>query len=234
MGRGYRSGLFTALGIDPASKRDRFDAALDLMIEAWKGNSISLKGTLFESLTTEPTLQTQVPSPLQMPHPPLAVAAFGPKGLFQAARRGLPYLASPVESFEQIRENHRLYEQGLHRGNGEHPRVVPVMRTVFVSEKKRSVRNVLENLSRENRPPKGLGKTKIPAVLARSLNAPLKERVVVGGAEEVCDRLAQYREEFGMNLLVVRPQISGIHKEEAEESLNILLEEILPRLCGTH
>ncbi|MCA9511602.1 MAG: LLM class flavin-dependent oxidoreductase, partial [Myxococcales bacterium] len=67
LGRGFREPLFRAFGVDPKSKRARFDACLDAMLDAWAGGA-----------------DGSVRAPWQHPHPPLAVAAFGPLGLAQA------------------------------------------------------------------------------------------------------------------------------------------------------
>jgi alkanesulfonate monooxygenase SsuD/methylene tetrahydromethanopterin reductase-like flavin-dependent oxidoreductase (luciferase family) len=55
------------------------------------------------------------PRPVQQPHPPIWVAAFGPKALEQAGRLAFPYLASPIES-EAIRENFRAHTAQLPAG----------------------------------------------------------------------------------------------------------------------
>lgn len=208
LGRGFRAPLFAAFGIDPATKRDRFDQALDEMLGLWAGGEAVL--------------------PVQRPHPPLAVAAFGRKGLAQAARRGLPYLASPVEPFELIRENLEFHRDNM-PGSAPEGRVVPIMRTVFVSDEPAQVERVKQGLEAENRAPRG--GAKLPSALARAVAAPIEDRVVVGPASEVADRLARYREELGMNLLVARPQVSGVPRAAMQDSLGRLAEEILPAIA---
>jgi alkanesulfonate monooxygenase SsuD/methylene tetrahydromethanopterin reductase-like flavin-dependent oxidoreductase (luciferase family) len=131
LGRGFQKPMLEAFGVPPAKKRDRFDEALDRILSLWTRHNARSEGS---------ALQTY-----QRPHPPLAVAAFGPKGLAQAARRNLPYLASPVESFDQIAEN-----QDRHRALLPNPAdgaLSLVMRTIFVSEKKNEVEMAREALT---------------------------------------------------------------------------------------
>jgi alkanesulfonate monooxygenase SsuD/methylene tetrahydromethanopterin reductase-like flavin-dependent oxidoreductase (luciferase family) len=226
LGRGFRAPLFSAFGIDPATKRDRFDESLDLMLASWRGESVDLTGTCFESMAAQQAFQGTLTH--QRPHPPLAVAAFGRKGLAQAARRGLPYLASPMEPFDLIRENLKYHRDELPDDAARTGRVVPVMRTAYVSDDPAEVRRVMTNLAAETRIPSG--GAKLPASIARALQAPLADRVVVGSTAEVHDRLARYREELGMNLLIVRPQIREVSTGAARESLQRLTGEILPAL----
>jgi alkanesulfonate monooxygenase SsuD/methylene tetrahydromethanopterin reductase-like flavin-dependent oxidoreductase (luciferase family) len=229
LGRGFRPQLFSAFGIDPASKRDRFDAALDLMLRAWAGQPVSLAGTPFEEMGE---VEEDVDyATRQSPHPPLTVAAFGRKGLTQAARRGLPYLASPMEPFELIAENVAFHREVMAEtigdaGLDEGERVIPIMRMVYVSEDTSSLARMISQLEGQRRQMTG----RVPKSIARAMDAPLEERVVVGTKAEVTDRLARYREELGMNLLVVQAQLGGLADEEREESLLRLVEEVLPAI----
>ena len=228
LGRGFRPALFSAFGIDPRKKRDRFDAALDLILSAWRGEPVSLEGTPFERRSGNAPLK--VKSPYQKPHPPLAVAAFGPKGLQQAARRSLPYLASPMESFEQIQENLEIHRAGMPPGSASKQSIVPIMRTVFVCPNDSTKRRILQTLEAENRNVVRNPRTKTPKPIARAMEAPIEERVIVGGVAEVTDQIARYRNSLGMNLIVIRPQIKGTAESERIESLDRLLEEIWPKL----
>jgi alkanesulfonate monooxygenase SsuD/methylene tetrahydromethanopterin reductase-like flavin-dependent oxidoreductase (luciferase family) len=237
LGRGFRPQLFSAFGIDPASKRDRFDAALDLMLRAWSGQPVSLAGTLFEELGDggAPVDCT----PLQSPHPPLAVAAFGRKGLQQAARHGLPYLASPMEPFELIAENIAFHREVMSEAMAEETAptgrsasdssesVIPIMRVVYVSDDQDSINRVLSRLEGQQQQ----AGARVPKAIARAMDAPLEERVVVGSLAEVTDRLARYREALGMNLLVVQAQLGGVSEGEGEESLHRLIEEVAPAIA---
>lgn len=228
LGRGFRPALFSAFGIDPREKRDRFDAALDLMLSAWRGEPVSLQGTPFER--RKDNAPRKLSRPLQRPHPPLAVAAFGPKGLKQAAKRGLPYLASPMESFNQIRENLEIYTEALPGEFADEERIVPIMRTVFVCKDDAAKKQILTRLDAENRHYTKNPNARTPKVIARAMNAPIEERVVVGSTAEVTDQLGLYRNSLGMNLMVIRPQLSGTDESERIESLDRLLEEVWPRL----
>jgi len=94
LGRGFPRHLFDAFEIDPTSKRDRFDDCLEIVMKLWAGEQLDAQASAFHALEHGTGLSGL--QPRQEPHPPLAVAAFGRKGLAQAARWGLPYLASPM------------------------------------------------------------------------------------------------------------------------------------------
>lgn len=224
LGRGFPQHLFNAFEVDPTSKRDRFDECLAMVLKLWAGEPWDGEAERFHRLP-DPSVLEGI-KPRQLPHPPLAVAAFGRKGLAQAARWGLPYLASPMEPFELIAENLAFHQSELRNGSAPDEAVVPIMRTVFVSEDPTTLARVLAKLEGEQRPPS----LKLPKAIARAAAAPIEERVVVGTRDEVMARLARYREELGMNLLIARPMIGGATPEEQRASLACLIDEVVPQL----
>ena len=76
IGRGYAPSMLQAFNVEPSQKRRVFEASLDKMRCAWRGEPVVL-----DDGVTSVVLD---PLPVQQPHPPLWVAAFGPKALAQA------------------------------------------------------------------------------------------------------------------------------------------------------
>jgi alkanesulfonate monooxygenase SsuD/methylene tetrahydromethanopterin reductase-like flavin-dependent oxidoreductase (luciferase family) len=217
LGRGFRAPVFDGFEVEATSKRDRFDEALDAVLAAWSGAELSLAGVHFaarEGARVRVGLR-----PLQRPHPPLVVAAFGQKGLLQAARRGLPYLASPLETLAVLEENYALWRAHCVPG-AAHELTAPVMRTVFVAADDAEAECVRTALAGEAR---ALG-AGAPRALARAAERALEERVLVGGASQVRDGIARYRERLGMDLLVARIEISGVPPAARDASLERLAE----------
>jgi len=207
LGRGFQRRMLEAFRVPPAQKRDRFDEALDRMLALWS--------------LGEGSFATH-----QRPHPPLAVAAFGPKGLAQAARRGLPYLASPVETVDQIEENQRRHRAGL-----PDPRLRPlalVLRTVFVSDSARERDAIRARLASEL-PARRAG---LPEAIHTAIDAPLDARAVIGPPEAVIERLAADRARLGLDLLIVRPQLAGIDRDVLERSLDWLAGTVWPAVVA--
>jgi alkanesulfonate monooxygenase SsuD/methylene tetrahydromethanopterin reductase-like flavin-dependent oxidoreductase (luciferase family) len=212
LGRGFSRPLFRAFGIDPKTKRDRFDAALDTMLDAWRDGA-----------------DGRVRSPWQQPHPPLAVAAFGPKGLAQAARRALPYLPSPLESPRRLAENIARWREGLPAGTDASHSVVPLMRTLHVAGDETEAASVLAALESQERTLRSSG-AHTPRPIADAAKENLRDRVVVGTVTEVIDRVGALREELGIDLLVVRAQLPGGENEMRDDALLRLAEEVWPAL----
>jgi alkanesulfonate monooxygenase SsuD/methylene tetrahydromethanopterin reductase-like flavin-dependent oxidoreductase (luciferase family) len=219
LGRGFQPALFRAFGVSAATKRDRFGEALDVLLRAFAGDSLGGAGDFFPGLGvggSGPGLR-----PAQKPHPPLVVAAFGPKGLRQAARRGLPYLASPLETLDTLAENRAIWSEHL-RGELD-PRAprVPVMRTVFVAADERAARRVREGLEVDSLHARARVGHTTPA-LERAASGRSEDRLVVGTRGRVADELGRYRERLGMDLLVARTEVPRASEAERDGSLETL------------
>ena len=213
LGRGFQKPMLEAFGVPPAEKRDRFDDALDQMLALWSEHN---------GRATRSALQT-----LQRPHPPLAVAAFGPKGLAQSARRDLPYLASPVETFDQILDNQERHRAGL--PDPSKPALSLVMRTVFISESESEIEAARKALLAEM----GGRRKGMPKAVSEAMDAPLEARAVIGTPDEVRERLVAERARLGIDLLVTRPQLRGVEEDVLIRSLEHLAKDVWPAVAET-
>jgi alkanesulfonate monooxygenase SsuD/methylene tetrahydromethanopterin reductase-like flavin-dependent oxidoreductase (luciferase family) len=217
LGRGFRAPVFDGFEVEATTKRDRFDESLDAVLAAWSGDEVLLDGVHFSAREGAP-LRLGL-RPIQRPHPPLVVAAFGRKGLLQAARRDLPYLASPLETLATLEENYALWRE-QRAGDGALDLAAPVMRTVFVAANDGEAQQVRDALASEARAI-GAG---APRALARAAAGALEDRVLVGSANQVREGIARYRERLGMDLLVARIEVTGVPPAARDASLERLAE----------
>ena len=195
IGRGFQPAMFTAFDVPVADKRKLFKAHLTTMLAAWRGEPVAFHDG-------EPVLLA--PLPVQQPHPPIWVAAFGPLALKQAGSLGLPYLASPMETESVLVENYNTHQAALAEPNP----VVPLMRTVFVSKDRATLSRVRDQLGTETR---------------RSPAKDVDDWAIVGDPEQVAARIQSYRASTGMTHLIARGRISGVEEDEQISSLELLL-----------
>lgn len=217
LGRGYQAPTYAAFGIAMRQKRAIFAESLGLLKRAWAGEElVMLEGA---------TPVTLAPLPVQRPHPPLWVAAFGPKALAQVGSLGLPYLASPVESCQDLAANHSALNTACLEAGHEVPDVVPVMRTMFVSEDARLVASLRESLATQI---KAMAKSG-PAHLAKAAEADLDDIAIVGNAAFVKDQADRYVSDLGVtHLLATRLRIEGVDKDAMR-----LSAQRLPEILGS-
>jgi alkanesulfonate monooxygenase SsuD/methylene tetrahydromethanopterin reductase-like flavin-dependent oxidoreductase (luciferase family) len=216
VGRGFRPALFRAFGVPVAEKRDRFEAALETILAAWRGEPVVGNGDASNAADARPVVLA--PLPLQRPHPPVWVAGFGPKAVAQAGRLGLPYLASPLETLAVLEENYARHRDALAEDRRGEPMAVPILRTLFVSR----------NLSVLERARAALGRqaatlASVPvASLRRNAGAAVEDWALVGEPEAVADGVHCYREKLGMSHLIVRPHVPGVEPGDLAASLELL------------
>ncbi|MEM7079227.1 MAG: LLM class flavin-dependent oxidoreductase [Pseudomonadota bacterium] len=201
VGRGYAPDMLRAFHVPPKEKRRIFAWTLGLMRAAWAGEAVSLNDDTADAVTV-------FPRPLQQPHPPLWVAAFGPKALAQAGRLGLPYLCSPMESMATLQANYARHRESADEAGVALSGVVPLMRTVFVSKDAKVLSAVREELHK------------------RTDNSRLQEGesaedwTIVGEPQEVADKTALYCERLGMtHMVATRLRIGGMEETVLRESV---------------
>lgn len=220
VGRGYQPRMFDAFGVSRKDKRRIFAWCLETMQAAWRGAPIGEPSDPGQSAETAPAI-TLSPLPVQQPHPPIWVAAFGPKALAQAGRLGLPYLASPMEPVARLRENYQRHAAASADAGVPHPPEVPIMRTVFVSEERTLLAQVREQLAASAR--------QLAASGTRQgiVTAP-EDWAIVGEPEEVRDAVARYVEALGMtHLIVTRLRIGQVDAAVLERSVRLAAEALL-------
>lgn len=201
VGRGYSKETLQAFDIQPSTKRQLFEWCLGIMINAWTGESVSLHENGENAVVLSPL-------PIQQPHPPIWVAAFGPKALAQAGRLGLPYLASPIETFDQLRSNYGAYDEAI--GDSEHtaPKERPVMRSMFVCEDKNKLDQVREKLQKSK-------------PLAGLKTAPdIDDWAIIGDSAYACDQMDKLQESLkATHLIVTRLRIDGFEQTDFKSSI---------------
>ena len=214
VGRGFRKALFAAFEVDRSTKRDRFEAALAVMRDAWAGRPVAP-----ETDDGPGAGAVLAPRPVQVPHPPIWVAAFGPKALEQAGRLGLPYLASPIETEATLTANYALHRETLalhgHDGAGL---AVPIMRTVFAHPDATVVGRVRDALQRQAL---SLARSAL-SVLSRAGAADAEDFAILGEPERVRDEVLRLREKLGMTHLIARTQVPGTDETERLAALDAL------------
>ena len=206
VGRGYQPAMFEAFSVPRQEKRRIFECSLATMQRAWRGEPVAAGDG--------ETPMKLAPLPVQQPHPPLWVAAFGPKALAQAGRLGLPYLASPVETKARLRENLRRHAEASAAADVPRAAEVPIMRTLFVAEDASVVARVRERLQ-----------SAAPATAQGRGAGAVEDWAILGTPPEVQQQVAAYVEEFGItHLVVTRLRIGGVPTEVLEHSVRLAAE----------
>lgn len=211
IGRGYAPQLFSTFGVDRSRKRKLLKNCLEVMQRAWAGEEIG-EGEDATSIS---------PLPVQKPHPPIWVAAFGPLALKQAGSLGCPYLASPGETFARLRDNLAIHRDACGEAGLPVPPEVPVMRTAFCSTDKREVEQVRSRLDAD-------AARMTRATDDASEPSKVDDWALVGEPSYIREVTQRYIEELGMtHLVITRLRIGGLPSEKLQRSVELCAETLL-------
>ena len=193
VGRGTQQGMFDAYAVDSRDKRNRFRINLDIMLRAWRGEPLNSDAS---DTGTAPIILA--PLPVQQPHPPIWLAAFGPLALKQAGSLGLPYLASPIETLDTLCANYARHQHFVSAAGHPEVSTIPIMRTVFISPKAsecEQVKNAMQQAGQHS---------------MRPAEADIDSWTIIGDRIRVRDQLDEYRARLGLSHLIVRGRVAGM------------------------
>jgi alkanesulfonate monooxygenase SsuD/methylene tetrahydromethanopterin reductase-like flavin-dependent oxidoreductase (luciferase family) len=98
-GSGYLRHEFEGFGIDPEEKRERFDEALEILLQAWTGERFSYQGK--HHRVTDVQLNV---TPVQKPRPPVWIATLRADRAPSVGAKGYPVMLIPYASAETLAE----------------------------------------------------------------------------------------------------------------------------------
>jgi probable F420-dependent oxidoreductase len=177
VGPGSSARDYAVVGIPFEERWKRLDEAVQVLRTLWLGEGPPFRGKFYstEGVTLEPY-------PAQRPGPPMWIGSWGSEaGLRRVARLGDGWLASAYNTIpEEFAAARRRLEEHLHAVGRDPNRFPNAIATMFfyLSEE----RATSERIVRE--------------VLSPTLNRPeeeLRQRLLVGPAEECAQKLAAYR-----------------------------------------
>ena len=90
-GAGYLEPEFRALGGDFDARNERLDDAIDLMKQVWTGDTVDASGPGFEAHG-----HVALPTPVQVPHPPIWIGGNSRRALRRVAERGDGWIPMPA------------------------------------------------------------------------------------------------------------------------------------------
>jgi alkanesulfonate monooxygenase SsuD/methylene tetrahydromethanopterin reductase-like flavin-dependent oxidoreductase (luciferase family) len=205
VGPGSSARDYAAVGVPFEERWKRLDEAVQTLRALWQGEGPPFRGEFYstEGITLEPY-------PAQRPGPPVWIGSWGSEaGLRRVVRLGDGWLASAYNTTpEAFAAARRRLAEHLHAVGKDPSRFPNAIATMFfyVTEE----RATSERIIRE--------------VLSPTLNRPeevLRERLLVGPAEECAEKLAAYRA-AGANRIFLWPV------EDALRQLSTFQERVTP------
>jgi alkanesulfonate monooxygenase SsuD/methylene tetrahydromethanopterin reductase-like flavin-dependent oxidoreductase (luciferase family) len=224
VGSGYIPVEFEGFGVDPASKRDRFDRSLEWLVEAFAGREVR---TSDEPGSAPVTLNVR---PVQEPHPPLWIAVQRREAIPFVARRngsialipyatvsGVPELADEIGEFRAAQPPRSPAEVavGLHLYAGDHPDRARAALDRFLASRLKTQSTFYQQKAAHD--PHQAGRAGLEAA----------GFALIGSPREVADRLGEFRR-IGVDEVLGIFDFGGLAADDVAQSVRALGREFRP------
>jgi alkanesulfonate monooxygenase SsuD/methylene tetrahydromethanopterin reductase-like flavin-dependent oxidoreductase (luciferase family) len=243
VGRSGNVRAYETMGIDYEESRERFQEALDIILQAWSGEPFSYQGK-YNHITNA----TVSPLPYQKPRPKVRIAASAEDSFSRVGRLGFPIFLTmrgmDVNELETcLRDYHRAWREAGHPGeagdiSARFPMYIAPTDDEALDEPRESIEAYFQRFAR--RFDEGLGGSGDAEYLERrqrrieklgklTYEEILETKVIFGSPERVIDRLFQFKEMLGLTGFTAELNPEGLLPPEAvHRSLRLLIQEVMP------
>lgn len=219
-GSGYLEHEFNGFGVNASEKRERFDECLEIMLRAWTGKKFSFSGT--HHTIPEVTLNV---SPLQRPHPPIAIGILRNEAAQFVGARQLSLMMIPyasMERFTDLSDAVGMYKDSFCRAGGSlvdasvyfglHTHCAPT-----TAGARTEVREAMDRYVR----------TRLYAK-QRSFELLIEKDLVAFGDPAEIIRVARCYEQAGLTDFLIIANFGGLPHKQVLDSLELISKEVLP------
>lgn len=243
IGRSGAPRTYDVFGIPYEESQARFQEALTIILEAWKGEPFSYEGKFYRV-----DKATVAPRPYQVPHPPLRMAATTGETFPRVGAMGLPiWVGLRTMDLPEL-EGHvaayrRAWREAGHTGGGSVSLRIPIYAAATEQDAlerpresimyyfRRQAEFALAAVGRAGAGPAERRRAQAERLAALSYEEILRSRVVFGTAGRLIDRLADLRERLGLTCVAAELNPGGlIPAEQVRRTLDILAHEVRPAL----
>ena len=242
VGRSGNQRAYEVMGIPYDESRERFQEALDIILEAWKGETFSYHGK-FNQIENA----TVSPSPYQKPHPPIRLASTTEDSFARVGKLGYPIFLSmrgmDVNDLEtNLDDYHKAWKDAGHPGEGgdisvRFPMYIGLTEESAIQDPKETIDAYFARMRRRFEDAAGTAGTeqsearraRAERMAKMTYEEILETKVIFGTPQMVADRLAQFKETLGLTGFTAELNPGGLlPKEAVERSLKLLTQEVMP------
>jgi alkanesulfonate monooxygenase SsuD/methylene tetrahydromethanopterin reductase-like flavin-dependent oxidoreductase (luciferase family) len=239
-----RSGFpraYEIYGVPYAESQGRFREALEIILQAWKGETFSYTGQYYQFANA-----TVSPRPYQVPHPPIRIASNSDSTFTWVGEQGYPiFVGLRGMDLPELRVHLQAYRKAWHEaghaGDGNVYVRIPVYAGLteagateepYESATFYFSRQADISRSAVGRPGTGPAEQRLERaerLASLSYQQILSTKVAFGTAAGLIDRFQQIEEELGINGVVAELNAGGlIPLERVQRTLHILTHEVMP------
>jgi natural product biosynthesis luciferase-like monooxygenase protein len=231
IGRGFSAHEFQALGVSMASRQQRFEEGIEILVQAWTSDRFSYSSDNYQLTDVE-----MHPRALQQPHPPIWVAASVNQESFEiAGRYGFNLMLNPYSrTREELRRGVAWYKEALaSAGHDAGSKRILLNYHLYVSldeeaagtEPRQPLLEYFESVDRAYL--KGAGEPRAP-LEPRDYADLYPHRVMFGTPRSIEAQIREWTN-VGVTDFSFMTQFGSLSPEHSLASLRLFSREILPR-----
>ena len=244
IGRSGFTRSYDIYGTPYSESQARFRESLEIIREAWKGETFSYQGDHFRIENA-----TVTPRPYQDPHPPLRMAAVTAETFPRVAQDGFPiFVGLRGMDIPELKTHLKIYRQAWldagHPGKGNVYLRVPVYAgateqaayeepydsiTYYFNRQSQLVSQNVASLANQAHLSSEDLQSQADRLARLNYQDMLDKKVIFGSAEGLIDRIAFLQEELGLDGIVAELNAGNlIPEEKITQSLKILTHQVMP------
>jgi alkanesulfonate monooxygenase SsuD/methylene tetrahydromethanopterin reductase-like flavin-dependent oxidoreductase (luciferase family) len=224
---GYRDLEFKAFGTTERDRVLRLEENLIAIKRLWTEDQVSMKASHFE--LDGVTLGMR---PVQKPHPPIWMGANADPAIRRAARLADCWYIPPHNRVDTVLRQLDVYRRELDACGKPFPDELPMRREVFVADdRKQALQLCGPALERKYQAYVQWGQDKpMPEgdELDMAFGELLKDRFLIGSADEVAGAILDIVRPTGVNHLIISTHWPGMETSVAMDSMRRFAEEVMP------
>jgi luciferase family oxidoreductase group 1 len=248
IGRGYQPLEFRRYGVDQTTTREQFHEGLEVLRQAWTSGRVDFHGRhyRFDDVPVRPR-------PLQMPHPPIWMAALSPETFELAGRYGLNLLygsvfgLSPEAAGQRRADYFRGLAAGGHSAEGKSAGCLIMVYVADSMERARAefrdaVLWYYRTISKYVAPASGQASVKSYEMYSafRDLAASAsweqlleRDAVICGDPDWVGEKLLAYQQVYGFTDLLCWTRLGGLDDRCVLRSMELMRDKVIPHLASS-
>jgi alkanesulfonate monooxygenase SsuD/methylene tetrahydromethanopterin reductase-like flavin-dependent oxidoreductase (luciferase family) len=221
VGLGYRPEECEAFGITMQERVPRFLEALEVIKRLWAEDEVEYHGRFY----TLPRIQSTI-RPLQVPHPPIWMAANQPVAVRRAGRLGYTWVMNPHVTFDALKEQLDEYRAALDAHGHQFPAELPLLREAWLAEtRERAWAEAAPYLARKYSVYTDWGQDRaVPSnqTFDRPLEELARDRFIIGTPDDLVAAARRYSAELGVTTLILRIQWPGMHRQQVLDQIRLI------------
>ena len=227
---GWRDEEFEAFGVDKGERVVRTEEGVELIRRLTSEEDVTYSGDIYEVEDL-----SLMPRPVQEPIP-IWIGGQAKPAIRRAARMGDSWITSQIETRAELRKKYQYYEECLEEAGRSYEEThKPLRREAYVAEDDETAwEEVGEALLYEYGNVYGdysdAGHIFDPedSSAIEELQEHSEDRFIVGGPETVIEEFEKFVDDLAVDEFLLRMHFPGLDPKDAEKSMRIFAEEVIP------